>query len=52
MEKRNVIEDDRTPAMEKQGLADDFEQEAVEAFITLKPDKSDKDIAALSGRGE
>lgn len=32
MEKRNIIEDGRTPELVKQAGADDFEKQAVQAF--------------------
>ena len=38
MEKRNIIEDGRTPDMEKQASVDDMEQEASHAFSGMSKD--------------
>ena len=54
MEKRNLIEEGRTPGMDKQADADEIESDSVAAFKTadqkklIKKDDA-KDIAVLAG---
>jgi len=48
MEKRNVIEQDRTPDMSKQASADDFERQAVDLFAPPVPKYGGKPTKQLT----